>query len=326
MVLGVDLGAYSVKFCLTRKKGESFELAFLGEKLLAPQALSGGEIKDKSILSDNLRQFWQRNHLPREVVVSFYHPRMVVQNISLPEMPDNELENTLQWEVSSILTGENNFQIGWQTLDKNDSQQQVLFAASPSLVVEDYLDVFHRARLKVEAFEPQALSLVRGFLSLYPELVSSSFSLVDLGFTKGGIVYFSAGKLVFSRYFNWGLNRVWSYLEEKFKLLPTDIMELFGRSTQGGDIPYQIQEAISETSGDLVTELRRSLSFLQTEFGSGSIQNFFLSGGGARIAFLRQILVENLPVSIGEMPPLVVRKEEFPAEVYLSALGVSLWS
>ena len=325
-MLGVDLGAYSVKFCLTRKKGENFEPVFLGEKLLASQSLVGGEIRDRDILADSLRQFWQKNRLPREVVVSFYHPRMVVQNISLPDMPDEEVESALRWEASSIITGENNFQIGWQTLEKKEGQQKILFAASPSLIVEDYLDVFRRARFEVEAFEPQTLSLLRGFLSLYPDLVNSSFSIVDLGFTKGAILYFSTGKLAFSRYFNWGLGKAWDYLGENFELLPTEIMELFDRSTKEEDTPYQMQEALSEVSEDLITELRRSLSFLQSEFGSGSNQKLFLSGGGARIHFLRQILNESLPVSAGNIPPLVVKKEEFPAEIYLSALGASLWS
>ena len=325
-MLGVDLGAYSVKFCLTRKKGENFEPVFLGEMLFAPQSLSEGEIRDKSILVDNLRRFWQRNRLPREVVASFYHPRMVVQNISLPEMPDEEIENALRWEASSIITGEDSFQIGWQTLEKKEGQQKILFAASPSLIVEEYLDVFRQVRLEVEAFEPQTLSLLRGFLSLYPDLVDSSFSIVDLGFAKGGILYFSTGKLVFSRYFNWGLGKVWDYLGENFELLPAEIMELFDRSTKEEDAPYQMQEALSEASKELITELRRSLSFLQSEFGSDSNQKLFLSGGGARISFLRQILIESLPVAIGEIPPLVVKKEEFPAEVYLSALGASLWS
>ncbi len=325
-MLGVDLGAYSVKFCLTRKKGENFEPVFLGEMLFAPQSLSEGEIRDKSILVDNLRRFWQRNRLPREVVASFYHPRMVVQNISLPEMPDEEIENALRWEASSIITGEDSFQIGWQTLEKKEGQQKILFAASPSLIVEEYLDVFRQVRLEVEAFEPQTLSLLRGFLSLYPDLVDSSFSIVDLGFAKGGILYFSTGKLVFSRYFNWGLGKVWDYLGENFELLPAEIMELFDRSTKEEDAPYQMQEALSEASKELITELRRSLSFLQSEFGSDSNQKLFLSGGGARISFLRQILIESLPVAIGEIPPLVVKKEEFPAEIYLSALGASLWS
>ncbi len=325
-MLGVDLGAYSVKFCLTRKKGENFEPVFLGEMLFAPQSLSEGEIRDKSILVDNLRRFWQRNRLPREVVASFYHPRMVVQNISLPEMPDEEIENALRWEASSIITGEDSFQIGWQTLEKKEGQQKILFAASPSLIVEEYLDVFRQVRLEVEAFEPQTLSLLRGFLSLYPDLVDSSFSIVDLGFAKGGILYFSTGKLVFSRYFNWGLGKVWDYLGENFELLPAEIMELFDRSTKEEDAPYQMQEALSEASKELITELRRSLSFLQSEFGSDSNQKLFLSGGGARISFLRQILIESLPVAIGEIPPLVVKKEEFPAEVYLGALGASLWS
>jgi len=115
-------------------------------------------------------------------------------------------------------------------------------------------------------------------------------------------------------------------LGENFELLPAEIMELFDRSTKEEDAPYQMQEALSEASKELITELRRSLSFLQPEFGSDSNQKLFLSGGGARISFLRQILIESLPVAIGEIPPLVVKKEEFPAEIYLSALGASLWS
>jgi len=65
-----------------------------------------------------------------------------VQNISLPEMPDEEIENALRWEASSIITGEDSFQIGWQTLEKKEGQQKILFAASPSWIVEDYLDIF----------------------------------------------------------------------------------------------------------------------------------------------------------------------------------------
>ncbi len=45
-------------------------------------------------------------------------------------------------------------------------------------------------------------------------------------------------------------------------------MELFNRSTEEGDVPYQMEEALSEVSKDLITELRRSFSFLQSEFGS----------------------------------------------------------
>ncbi len=324
-MLGIDLGAYSAKFCLTRRKKETFELLWLGEMRLPSYSIVGGEIKDKNSLADNLQQFLRRNHLPREVVVSFYHPRMVVQNISLPEMPDEELENALRWEASSIITGEDSFQVGWQTIEKKEGQQKILFAASPSWIVEEYLDVFHRARLEVEALEPQVLSLIRGFLSLYPDLVDSTFSVVDLGFTKGGILYFSAGELVFSRYFNWGLGKVGNYLEEKFRLLPIEIIELFNRSTKE-DIPYQMEEALAEVSKDLVMELRRSLTFLHSEFDSSSDQKLFLSGGGAEIPFLRQILIENLPLSVGRIPPLMVEGEEFSGSVYMGALGASLWS
>lgn len=322
-MLGIDLGAYAVKFCQTRKKGENFEPIWLGEMRLTPPW--GGEIKDKNILLDSLRQFWRKNHLPREAVVSFYHPRMVVQNISLPEMPDEELENALRWEASSIITGEDSLQIGWQVLAKKERQQEILFAATPSSIVEEYLALFRQARLEVEALEPQILNLVRGFLSLHPDLVAASFLLVDLGFTKGGIVYFAGGKLLFARYFNWGMERVAHYLEERFNFLPAEIVDIFNRGTTEGDLPYQLEEALLKASEELVIELRRSLAFLQAEFGSRSDQKLFLSGGGARIPFLRQILTESLSVAIGKIPPLVVNRE-FPGEIYLAALGASLWS
>lgn len=324
-MLGIDLGAYSIKFCLTRKKGEVFEPLWLGEMFFGVHPPSGGAIKERSVLLDNLQKFWQRYRLPRRAAVSFYHSQMIVQNISLPEIPEKEIVNALYWEVDSIISGEDNFQIGWQSLGKKEGQQEILFAASPSLIVEEYLSLFRQVGIEVEALEPQILSLTRGFLSLHPDLADSSFLLLDLGFCKGEIIYFSGGKLLFSRCFNWGLERVWHYLEKKFNFLPAEMVDLFNRSTTGGNLPYQLEKALSKVSEELVIELRRSLSFLQSEFGSGPDQQLFLSGGGARIPFLRQILTEGLPLTIERITPVVVEKE-FPGEIYLGALGASLWN
>ncbi|MCX6088850.1 MAG: pilus assembly protein PilM [Candidatus Atribacteria bacterium] len=328
-MLGVDLGIYSLKFFQTKKKREDlFDVIRTGDLVIPGDVFMEGDIKGKNVLAENLKLFWKKNKLPREASVSFYHPRMVVQNISIPQMSDMELENALKWEASSIMTGEENFQIGWQILGKTDDKLDILYAASPSLVVADYLDVFKKAGIRVDAIEPQILSLLKGFLALNPSLSrEGSFVLTDIGFSKVTIVYFEKGKLMYSRYFGWGVKKIWDYLKEKHKMLPAETQELLNRSTQSSDLPYQLEEALNETTGALLSEFRRSFTFFQSEFGSTAVMNCFLVGGGATILSLKTILSIGLNITFQELKPILLnRNKPLQPERFLAALGASLWN
>ena len=163
-MLGIDLGSYALKYFQTKKKREGiFETIRSGELVLPNEVFYEGEIKGKNTLVENIKIFWDKSRLPRDAVVSFYHPRMVVQNITLPQMSDQELENALKWEASSIMTGEENIQIGWQIIEKTNDKLDILYAASPAIVVSEYLDVFRKAGIRIEAIEPQIMSFLKGF-------------------------------------------------------------------------------------------------------------------------------------------------------------------
>ncbi len=328
-MLGVDLGSYALKYFQTKKKREGiFETIGNGELVLPNEVFYDGEIKGKNTLVENIKVFWKKQHLPYDAVVSFYHPRIVVQNISLPAMTDLELENALKWEASSIMTGEENIQIGWQILGKTGNKLDILYAASPSLVVVDYLEVFHKAGIRVAAIEPQIISFLKGFLTLRPDLTKESwFILIDVGFSKSIVVFFEKGKLVYSRYFGWGIRKIWNYLKEKYKLSPAEIQEILNRSTRDNDLPYQLEEALNSTSDSLLSELRRSLAFFKSEYQQVTSDNCFLVGGGSTIIPLRNMLMENLNINFQNIKPIDMgHKKVVPGEVYLSSLGASLWN
>ncbi|MGC8778501.1 MAG: pilus assembly protein PilM [Candidatus Caldatribacteriaceae bacterium] len=327
-MLGVDLGDYSLKYCLSQRKKEGrFEVFRVGELTLPGEIFSEGELKSKNLLMENLRLFWQRNHLPREVALAFYHPQMVLQTITLPDMPSVELENAIRWEASSIIVGEDNLQIGWQVLKKDERGLEILFSAFPAVAVNECVDSFLKAGIKVEVVEPQSLSLLRGVLSLEEELLRHSFVLLDIGFQKSMITYFSGRKLVFSRYFNWGLKRIWNALREKFSLLPVEIMEVMNRGKNEQDIPYQLEEAVGETGPDLIVELRRSIAFFQSEFKLDTRSGkCLLVGGGASLYPLKKEILRNMETDCQELKPLTLGKEKVPSERFLTAMGVSLWN
>ena len=328
-MLGIDLGSYSLKYFQTKKKSEGyFDTLRTGDLILPGEVLFEGEIKGKNILVENIKIFWNKNRLPHDAVVSFYHPRMVVQNITLPQMSEQELENALKWEASSIMTGEEDIQIGWQVLGKADNKLDILYTASPAIVVFDYLDVFRKAGIRVEAVEPQILSILKGFLAIRPDLAKESgFILVDIGFVKSTVIFFEKGKLVYSRHFGWGIRRIWEFLKDKFKLLPAEIQEILNRSTQNTDVPYQLEEALNETSSSLLSELRRSLTFFQSEYEKTALNNCFLVGGGSVMKPMKTMLTVSLNVNFEEIKPIQMgHKRAISAERYLSALGASLWN
>lgn len=327
-MLGIDLGDYSLKYCLSQKRKENrFEVLRVGELVLPGEIFSEGEIKSKNILTENLRLFWHRNRLPREVALAFYHPQMVLQTITLPEMPEVELENAIRWEASSIIVGEDDLQIGWQILKKDEKGLEILFSAFPTIAVNTCVDSFLKAGIKVEVVEPQSLSLLRGVLGVEDSLLQSSFVLLDVGFQKSMITYFSGEKLVFSRYFPWGLKRVWNALKEKFNLLPVEIMEIMNRGRSETDVPYQLEEAVRDVSRDLIVELRRSIAFFQSEFKLDTENgNCLLTGGGAGIYPLRREILQNVLLDCQEVKPLSLGREKIPSGRFLTAVGMSLWS
>lgn len=327
-MVGVDLGDYSLKYCLSQKKREHcFEMYRVGELVLPGEVFSEGEIKSRNLLLENIRLFWKRHRLPKEVALALYHPRMVLQTITLPEMPNEELENALRWEASSIIVGEDQLQVGWHILRRDEKGLEILFSAFPTLVVNECVDIFLKAGIRVEAVEPQSLSLLRGLLSIEEELLESSFLLLDIGFQKSMILSFSQKKLIFARYFSWGLKKIWNILGEKFKFLPIEIMEVMDRGRKEQNVPYQLEEAVLEASQDLVVELRRSVAFFQSELKMDITSGrCILVGGGSNLYPLKREILQSITLNWQEVKPVAVGKEKITSGRFLTAIGVSLWS
>jgi type IV pilus assembly protein PilM len=316
-MLGIDTGSYALKFCLSEAQGKDFALRRVGEFVL---------LSEKAPLtSEGIRLFFHRNRLPREVTLSFSHPRMVFQRVSFPEMPQEELENTLQWEARSLIPDEENFQVSWSIVGKNGGKMEVLFAAVPLQEVERYVDVFSRAGVRVEAVEPHVTSLVKGFLGLHPEFFEQAFTLVDIGFGKTTLICFANHHVLLSRSFSWGMKRLWDALSEEFHLSPVEAFEVLRRGEGTAGIPYQLEEAIPLVSPDLVSELKRSFAFFQAEFGARVLEQIFLLGGGALCRPLRSYVAQGLSLDFQTPRPLTLGKDSIASERFLAALGASLW-
>lgn len=322
-MLGIDAGSYALKFCLSEKRGESFAILRVGELVLVREE---NLPKRMTTLQENLRLFLQRNRLPKEIVLSFSHPQIVFQRINLPEMSQEELGNALQWEAHSLIPGEESFQVGWSILGKNGEKMDVLFSAVPSPVIEEFVETFDQTGIWIEAVEPHPISLMRGFLSLHPELFEASFTLVDIGFEKTTVICFGNRNVFLSRHLSWGMKRVQGILQEKFRLSPPEAIEVVKRGENREGFPNQLEEAVLSTSQDLVLELKRSFTFFQTEFGPRVLEKIFFSGGGALCQPLRSYISQSLSISPENTSPLVLRKREsLPSERFLAAVGASLW-
>lgn len=324
-MLGVDLGSYALKYALSEhKKGAGFECRKAGFLAFSKDVFSGGDIKDTAFLASELRELWRRQHLPRETVLALYHPRMVIQRVSLPRMSGEELRNALYWEVRSLVPGEEDLQIGWHVLREEAEKMEVLYAALPSAVLEVYLEIFRKAGIRLEGVEPQILSLLRGFLGIYPDyLDKGSFVLLDVGFSKGMVIFFKAG-FVFSRYIDWGLRRLWQYLRDKFNLLPVEALDLLRRPVE--EASPEVYEAVESEVQEFLLELRRSLTFLQTEYGPDAFGEFFLCGGGSSIPLFRARIEAELNLNLRDVTLPEKEKPVPNLPLVLGAVGASLWS
>jgi len=92
-------------------------------------------------------------------------------------------------------------------------------------------------------------------------------------------------------------------------------------------MPYQLEEALNETSASLLSELRRSLTFFQSEYEQIGLNNCYLVGGGSSIIPMKTMLTASLNVTFRDISPMELsHKRAISSERYLAALGASLWN
>lgn len=326
-LVGLDIGASSVKAVQLHRAGKGYELAHLGMAPLSPEAIVDGVIMDGGSVIAAIQQIYQEHGIKtKDVAVAVSGHSVIVKKIRMQQMKEEELAESIQWEAEQYIPfAIEDVNLDFQILEPRGGspEMDVLLVAVKKDVINDYLTVISSAGLTGQVVDVDAFALENAY-EISGEIPRDQIvALVNLGATVMNINILQRGVTEFTRDSAIGGNR---YTESIQKMLGLSFEQAerlkMGTAVEGRTLA-DAQPAIDMVNTELAGEIRRSMDFFRSSSQSDTIHKVVLSGGGARLPGLLSFLGQNLEVPVDVVNPLRAIKtdpKKFDPE-YLEFVG-----
>ncbi len=240
--------------------------------------------------------------LKSSIVASIPEHQSFLRVVELPQMPEDEVGEAVQWEVAQhIPFGLENVYIDWQSLSSTGhapaaGKQEILVGAAQKKVVDPLYAVFQALPLDVAAFELESQALTRALVSedLRP---TQGILIVDLGGASTNVVIHDHGTIRFTASLQKGSDRMRDTLAlEEIKMVNTN------PDTIPPEVVESVEGKLSALYQELVVEVRGIVEFYNGIDQQHEVREIILTGGGGNFpgmgqAFLR--VFDNVHVQRG---------------------------
>lgn len=263
-LLAIDIGAYSIKLLEMKIDKGRPSISALGS-IASPSAREGKLDEEELVIALN-QLITTCSVSATEVITAISGTKVITRQIRLPAMPDQELAKAVFSEAQEhIPLPIDDLTVRYVKLSQEQVEQtnylNVMLIAVPTALVEQYYHIFLMAGLKVTAMDLQAFGLWRLFGQ---EKDSDALAVADIGYSHSQLMVIKDGEIKFLR----GM-------------------------AEGG-------RTMNEAEGvdNLAREIKRSLSFYQSQPGSFPVSNMIFSGGSCNTNGFVDGLKERLEVNV----------------------------
>ncbi|PLY02886.1 MAG: pilus assembly protein PilM [Desulfuromonas sp.] len=307
-LIGIDIGSSAVKLVQLKESKGVYRLQAYGIKELPTEAIVDNAIMDNTAVVDAVSELLAETKIKvKNVATSISGHSVIIRKISLPTMPEDELEKSIQYEAEQYIPFEiNEVFLDFQILgtDPDDpSQMKVLLVAAKKDFVNDYLAVFREAGLNPVVVDIDGFAAQNMFEANYGLADEEIFALVNMGASAININIIKGGESVFTRDIQTGGHSVNEELQKRLGLTEEDAERAkLGASVDGVD-PATLKEIIADTAANIAQEVQRSLDFFSATSADERVQKVFLAGGVSKMAEVGESLQTRLGIPVEVVDP-----------------------
>jgi type IV pilus assembly protein PilM len=341
-LVGVDIGASSVKVCQVKESRKGFGLLRLGYAALAPQTIVDGQVMDAGRVIEAIQKAFHDGKIrQKEVALSVSGQSVIIRKITVPMMTPAELEEQIHWEAEQHIPFDiKDVQVDYQVLRRRPeaSQMDLLLVAAKRDQINDFAQLARDAKLKpivcdIDAFTVQNLFEVSRGLP-----VDQTVALINVGASLSSLNIVAGGVSAFTREIANGGNVITEEIQKQLGV-PYDQAEAYkcgglGQPDGPGIIPEAAARVIDSVTDSIAGEIQRSLDFFLATTGEGEIGRIYVTGGSSNLAALAHAIqrrsrvpvelwvpVERIVVEAKEVDRVLLQQRAAQLSV---ALGLSL--
>ncbi|MDD4830911.1 MAG: type IV pilus assembly protein PilM [Candidatus Pacebacteria bacterium] len=205
---GLDVSDLSLKIAKLKKSGDDLKLESFGCEKIDQGIIKEGEIKDQKklaeIIKKSLKNACGKKIKTKYVVASLPEEKTFLQVIKMPALSEEELKSAVFYEAENYIPMSiNDVYLDFQPVASSnvcscgavEENQEILIAAIPKKIADDYSSCLKLAGLEPIAFEVESQAISRAIIK---EKLEDPVAILDLGESRTIFVVFCGGSIRFT--------------------------------------------------------------------------------------------------------------------------------
>lgn len=301
--IGLDIGSSYLKVVQLKEKKNAYQLELFDMLPISPDIIVEGAIIDSLRLVDALKELTKKARIKTKncVLGIAGHASVIIRRISLPEMSEEELSESIKFEAEQYIPFDvEDVSLDFQIIGPKEEagQMDVMLVAVKKDIVNEYVSVAKEAGLNPIVVDINAFALENMYEVNYEIMPGRNIALINIGGHTINMNVLKGGISVFTRDSAMGSNLHTEALQKEFNVSYENAERLKRGEPVEGVYSEAVTSVMASVSEEILDEINRSLEFFKSTTFNEEINEVVLSGGGALIKDFPRLLAEKVGVEV----------------------------
>jgi type IV pilus assembly protein PilM len=294
--IGLDIGSGFVKVVEVDHSGDQPEVVRVAMRPLLPDAIVEGEIMDYGLVSEAVQGLFQDLGMKgADVVTAIGGHDVIIKKIEMDRMKESEAREVIRWEAEQHVPFDiKSVELDFQILDPGGDglQMQVLLVAAKRELVDNKVGLLQDAGVNPVVIDIDAFALHNAFEHNYPDSLDGIIALVNVGHETTNVNILEDGIPILTRDIPFGSRKIREALQRERGLTAEQAEDV----VQARETVHDLESFVDSSADEVAVGIERASAFLMTREHGDSVGRIFLSGGGARVPGMANMLGKRMGV------------------------------
>jgi type IV pilus assembly protein PilM len=309
-LVGLDIGSSAVKAVELKaggKGGDEYQLVNIGMEPLPPEAIVDGAIMDSGAVIDALQRLFAAQKIKtNEVATSVSGNAVIVKKISLPQMSQEELAESIHWEAEQYIPFDiQDVALDYEVIDGAGAggNMDVLLVAVKKDKISDYTSAITQAGRAAQIVDVDVFALQNCYEVNYGIDPGRVVGLLNVGASIMNINIIKGGTSIFNRDIAVGGNQYTDAIQKDLNLSFDQAEALKKGERVEGAAPENLHPILQVVSENIALEIQKTFDFFRATSSEDRIDRIFLAGGTSKVQGLRDLLSERFEAGVELLNP-----------------------
>lgn len=337
-VVGLDIGAHSIKVCELSGGPGKFKIERFGVFTLSEAALIEDEVQKPSEIVDGLHEAMaQAGIKSKTLCLGLFGPNTMTKRLNVPEGSREEIEDHVLWEAEQYITfGADDSSIDFHIIGENEGGgKDAIVAAAKNDVVESYIGLLKGAKYNVKLVDLNVIALsnvLEECLGANSDDLEEGTLLLDFGAQTTKIIVYKRGGPIFTKEVPVGGSLITEEIQRQMGVSYDEAEDLKTTTDENGNLPEEILNIINAQLEKQVAEIRKNINFYVTQGSAEKVNTCYITGGSSllpglieRLNAVTELEVERLDVlSAFKLGSKFKGDEDYLAAIAPVVLGLAM--